>query len=74
LEVYIEFLHAYGSIPIKSGVSIGSRGTGSYSWTVPVSLPPESGCTVRVTSVSDPSCFGESPGAFTITAPGASAP
>ena len=72
-EVYIEFLHAYLSIPIASGVSIGSNGTGSYSWTIPASWPPESGCTIRVSCMSAPSCFGESPGAFTITKHGKAA-
>jgi hypothetical protein len=55
------------SVPISSGASIGKKGSGSYSWTIPASLTAEGGCTIRVTSVSNLSCSGESANTFTIT-------
>jgi hypothetical protein len=69
-KVNIELLEA-GSVAalIKSGASIGSNGTGSYSWTIPSSLTAESGCAIRVTSVSNPSCSGESAQVFSIAEP-----
>lgn len=70
-KVYIELLHAYLSIPISSGASTGKNGTGSYSWKVPASLTAEDGCRIRVTSVSNLSCSGESANTFTITNPAA---
>jgi hypothetical protein len=54
------------ALVIKNATSAGSKGSGSYSWTIPKTQTQESGYTVKVTSKASTSIFGTS-GAFSIT-------
>lgn len=54
------------ALVIKSAVSDGSKGKGSYAWTIPKTQTQGSGYTVKVTSTASSSIFGAS-GAFSIT-------
>ncbi|MEK7358158.1 MAG: C1 family peptidase [Bdellovibrionota bacterium] len=55
------------STTITSGVAIGSNGAGTYNWTIPVSVVPESTYQVQVTCVANPS-FTSTGGTFTMAA------
>jgi large repetitive protein len=71
--VLIELVNGSSSTVIKAGRSIGSRGTGYYSWAIPKDQATGSGYKVRVTSTTQPSCTAESSGTFTIAAGATSA-
>jgi hypothetical protein len=68
--VNIELLKG-GSVfaSIASGVSIGSAGSGSYSWTILRTQTPGEDYRVRVTSVTIPSCTDDSDSNFKTSAP-----
>jgi len=55
---------------ISTSTSIGSLGSGSLLWTVPVSQEAGTDYTVRITSIADSQYWDESNGPFTIQAPG----
>jgi len=54
---------------ITESTSIGSGGSGSYSWTVPSTLDAGSDYRVQITSTSNPSISGMSDNPFTIIPP-----
>jgi len=53
-------------LTISDGVSIGSAGSGSYSWTVPSTQTTGSDYSIRLTSTSNANQSGTSNGYFTI--------
>ncbi len=57
---------------IATNVSVGSGGTGSYLWTVPLNQAAGNDYKVRITSTFDPTYTDESDSPFTIEAPGIS--
>ena len=52
---------------IATYVPIGTGGSGSYSWTLPTTLPIASDYRIRVTSASNPSLKSYSNGMFSVT-------
>lgn len=56
-------------LEIATGVSMGSSGTGSYSWTVPIHTTVATDYQVRVSSVSAPSYADLSDATFSVTTP-----
>ena len=54
---------------ITSGYSVGTNGSGSYSWTIPSTQAPGNDYQVMVTSTTVSACTDESTCCFTITSP-----
>jgi hypothetical protein len=71
-DVKIELLKG-GTVKsvITQSTSVGSGGTGSFSWTIPCNLSPGNDYKIRVTSVSNPSFTDDSDYNFSVGAKGA---
>ena len=67
--VKIELLKGGLATLVKSGVSIGANGKGSWSWTIPKKKTPGTDYKIRVTSTTMGKCKDTSNKYFTITGP-----
>jgi C1A family cysteine protease len=65
--VKIECLKGSSATVISQNCSIGSSGTGSYSWSIPSSYVPGSNYKIRITPVADRTAGDTSDGDFTIS-------
>ena len=67
--VKVELLEGGSASLLKSGVSIGTNGKGSWSWTIPKKKTPGTDYKIRVTSTTIGRCKDASNKNFTITGP-----
>jgi len=67
--VLIEAVRGATVTPITLSASIGTAGTGSYSWMIPTTLPTGNDYLIRITSTSNPIYTDTSDAPFTLSAP-----
>lgn len=67
--VKIELLKDGSATLLKSGVSIGTNGKGSWNWTIPKKKTPGTDYKIRITSTTVERCKDASNKNFTITGP-----